>query len=482
MATATNLEFTRAEAPSQARGAELRKDLGLTDLVLAQILMVIVPEFFGAAVKAGSAQFAMWMLAILLFFVPQVLVVNHLNRSMPLEGGLYEWTRLAFNDLIGFVVACNLWLTFVLQVAQIALVTTTYLAYAAGPKAAWIASNRWVLFAASVILVATLMFVARLGLKVGKWVTNVGSFITLLTLSVLALMPFLNRASGTLSEYHPFRIAAPPLTLFSLSVFAKMTFGALSGFDYVAIFAGESRRPGRNLARSVLVAAPIIALLYILGTSSILAFVSPDAVDVIGPVPQALSLGFHAFGAGEIIARVVILMLLANYLSSYAFYISGAARLPMVAGWDHLLPDWFARLHARYKTPVNSILFVGCFSFVASLAVLIGVGHQEAFTLLQIWIFTCYALAYLAMFAIPLFAAKRTGTRPAWWLRVAAASGFLVTLLFVLLSVFPIIPVVSQAAYAFKTLLIVIGVNGLALVLYHFGRQKRPPHQPLTPH
>jgi amino acid transporter len=230
----------------------------------------------------------------------------------------------------------------------------------------------------------------------------------------------------------------------------------------------------------VLLAAPLIALLYILGTGSILTFVSPNDVDIIGAIPQALSLGFHALGAGEIIARIAILLLLANYLSSYAFYVSGAARLPMVAGWDHLLPDWFTRLHARYKTPVNSIFFVGCFAFVASLAVLVGVGHQEAFALLQIWIWTCYGIAYLAMFAIPLVAAKRMRSRSAWWLRLAAASGFLVTLLFVLLSVFPIIPVVSEGAYAAKTLVIVLGANCLALALYQIGRQKPQPPQALV--
>ena len=31
----------------------------------------------------------------------------------------------------------------------------------------------------------------------------------------------------------------------------------------------------------------------------------------------------------------------------------------MVAGWDHMLPAWFSRLHAKYRTPVNSIVVVG---------------------------------------------------------------------------------------------------------------------------
>ena len=38
---------------------------------------------------------------------------------------------------------------------------------------------------------------------------------------------------------------------------------------------------------------------------------------------------------------------------------AGNTRLPMVAGWDGLLPQWFTRVHRRYETPVNSIVFVG---------------------------------------------------------------------------------------------------------------------------
>ena len=62
---------------------------------------------------------------------------------------------------------------------------------------------------------------------------------------------------------------------------------------------------------------------------------------------------------------------------------TGSTRLPMVAGWDDLLPQWFVRLHPRYRTPVNSILFVGAVTLAVAMAVVIGVGEQEAFQLLN---------------------------------------------------------------------------------------------------
>lgn len=468
MTTSDNPALKTAEAEVLFHSAGLRRELNLLDLVFAQILLVVIPDFFGTAVKAGPAHVALWLSAMVLFFIPLALIVAHLNRLMPLEGGLYEWARLAFNDQIGFLVAWNLWLFIALYVAVIGLVTSTFVAYAV-PSLSWMADNKWAVLAASVVLIAAQMLLAGIGFSVGKWFNNAGSVAVLITIAVLISLPLLNHGNGTLAAFHPLQLVAPPLTVFTLSVFSKMTFGALSGFEYVAIFAGESRNPVRNIGRSILITAPVIALIYIFTTSAILAYVSPDAVDVIGPIPQALRRGFGNYGA--VIVPVSIFLLLANYLSTFSLYFSGSARLPMVAGWDHLLPPWFSRLHSHYKTPMNSILFLGGATLAASVAALIGVGEQEAYELLLTWGFTFYGVAYLALFAIPLFASKESGIRPSFVLRVAAGSGLLVTLLFVGLSIFPVIDVASSWRYSVKIAGVVLGANVLGWIIYRAGRK-----------
>ena len=472
MTSAGNPAIQAAEGQIQAHSASLRKELGIADLAFAQILIVIVPEFYGTAVKAGPSHVVLWLLAVFLFFIPFGMLVAHLSRLMPLEGGPYEWARLAFSDRFGFLVAWNIWLLTTVQVSQIALITTTYISYAFGPRAEWIASSSTVLIVASIALIAGMMVVARIGLSVGKWVSNAGSVVTILILMVLIVLPYLHVWRGKLPAYRPLALVRPSITLFSLTVFSKMTFGALSGFEYVAIFAGESRNPGRSLARSVLLTAPLIAFLYIFGTSAILAFVSPDAIDVIGAVPQALTRGFSIFGVAGSFTSVVILLLLMNYLCCYTLYFSANSRLPLVAGWDHLLPRWFTPLHPKYRTPVNSILFMGGVSLSASVAVLIGVSNQESFALLQTWAWTFYGLAYLGLFAIPLFSRKEKGLRPGRLLRIGSASGFLVTFLFVVLSVVPIVSVASVWKYSLKIVLVVLAANFFGWLIYAAGQRK----------
>ena len=462
----------QAEAEVKVHSSALRKELGLWDIVLAQLLIIIVADYMGTAVKAGSSHVVFWILAIATFFIPQALVVMHLNRRLPIEGGLYEWARLAFGDRVGFLVAWNLWLYAIIYVGIGGLLTVSFLPYVT-PAAAWITASKATTIAACVLMIAATMVVAGLGLGIGKWINNVGAAVFLITIAALIVIPFVNVWRGTLIEYHPLRLVAPPLTLFSLSVFTKMMFGALTGFEYLAVFAGECRDPERHLPRSVWLAAPIVALIYILATSAILAFVPPSAEDVVAPIPQALSRGFHALGGDTIVMPLAVLFLLIYYLATFCAFFTASTRLPMVAGWDHLLPEWFSRLHPRYKTPVNSVLFLGAATLVVAIASLIGAGHEESFELLLTWSFTFYGIAYLALFAIPVLARKERGLRASLGVRVAAISGFLVTLLFVVLSVFPIIHVGNAGRYSLKIAGVVLGANVLGYIIYRANPRER---------
>src|SRR5215510_11700143 len=100
--TTRSSELEQAEARVEARSAALRKELGVGDLALTQILFIVGLTWIGVAAKLGSAHVVFWLLAIVLFYLPSAVVVIYLNRLMPLEGGLYQWAKLGFNQTVGF--------------------------------------------------------------------------------------------------------------------------------------------------------------------------------------------------------------------------------------------------------------------------------------------------------------------------------------------------------------------------------------------
>jgi glutamate:GABA antiporter len=450
----------------EARSAALPRELGLSDLVLTQILFVVGLPWVGVAAKQGPAHVVFWLVAMVFFYVPSAAVVMYLNRLMPLEGGLYQWAKLGFNELVGFLVAWNLWLFAILNVSDVGLQVTQYLAYIVGPAGEWLTGSKWFVSFVSTATIGVLVVVAVLGLGVGKWVHKAGGVLMLATFAALLLLPWLNLAHGSLTSFHPLTTAMPVVSIMSLNLLGKMGFGALGGFEYVAIHAGECRNPVKSIAWSVLLAAPIIAAMFILGTSSVLALVPFDRIDLIAPIPQVLTEGFRPLGAVAIVAPVTILALLGIRLAQASVCFAGNTRLPMVAGWDGLLPEWFTAFHHRYRTPVNSIAFVGAATLALSIAGLIGVGKQEAFQLLWNASAVFYALTYLVMFAIPLVGLRRQRERPPLWLKASAASGFLMTALFVVLSIVPIVQVESRLLFAAKLSSLILVTNLVGLVIF----------------
>jgi amino acid transporter len=472
-------EVRREEERVEERSAVFRKELGLTDLVLTQIVFVVGTVWVGTAAKLGNEQLFFWLLAIVTFYLPLAAVVIYLNRLMPLEGGLYQWAKLGFNEFVGYMVAWNLWVFAILVMSGIGLLVVTNLSYAFG-GARWMAESKWFVTLFSCALVGVMVALSTRGLSLGKWVHNAGGVLLSLTFLVLIALPFVALARGTLAEYHPFTFAVPAFSLSnpelfkkSLNIYSKMALGALTGFEYVAILAGESKAPARNIGRSVLIAAPIIALMFILGTSSVLAFVRPGEIDLISPIAQVLTRGFGSLGVVANFVSIVILALMGRQVALMSIYLTANARLPMVAGWDNLLPAWFTRLHPKYKTPVNSILFVGAFALGFGLLGIVGVGMQEAFQLLDNAATILYALAYVALFAIPIFAARRIGLRAPLWLRVASASGLLVSLLGIALTVVPIVEVESKLSFALKLIAVTLVINLAGAGLFYLGRRRQ---------
>lgn len=474
MTNSAQTNLAAVEQQVEARSATLKKELGLFDLVLTQVVFVVGTIWVGWAAQLGRHQMAYWVLAIVTFYLPLAAVVIFLNRLAPLEGGLYQWAKVAFNDFVAFMVAWNLWIFGISVMSGIGLIIKKNIAYAVGPRAAWMHESKSMTVVVCVALMIMIIAASRRGLVFGKWVQNIGGLFLLITFATLILLPFITAGRGSLANYHPFATSFPEVSSQNINVFSKLAVGALSGFEYIAILAGECRAPARNISRSVLIAAPIIVVMFVLGTASVLAFVAPEKVDLIGPIPQVLSLGFHSFGWVSMLVSVTIFGVAARQIALMSIYFAGNTRLPMVAGWDNLLPGWFSRLHQRYRTPVNSILFVGVITLAFSLLPLIGVLEEEAFQIQDNAATMFYALIYVALFAIPFVAMRRFGARAPLWLKIASASGLLVSLLAGFYAMFPIKQVAQPRAFALKVFAVVLAANVAGAALFWFrGRRAR---------
>lgn len=468
--------FKRFRRASPARGPHgLRRELGLGDLVLTQILFVVGSGWVGTAAGLGRSQAVTWIIAMAAFYLPMAASVLCLNREMPLEGGLYAWARLAFGDFPGFLVAWNLWVYSIAVAGVILYALPTELSYLIGPAARGLPENRPLSLTIIGLLLLLLTAGAVRGLEVGKWLQNVGGAAMFSVFLALILLPAVALLRHQPIHWEPLPLALPHIDRVAFARVGQMMIGGLAGLEYIAILAGETRSPARSIGRSVQIASPLICAMFILGTSSVMAFAHGrmGRIDLIAPIPQTLRLALGADGWGNLVAIAAIAFLQLRLIGTASLVFTGASRLALTAGWDHLLPRWFTRLHPRRQTPVNAILFTTLLIAAAIALASSGVRAQEAFQVLTVAGTAHYALAYMAMFAIPLAGAVTLRRKLPRWLRWTSAIGFLATLFSLIVAVFPFVQVVDATAYAVK----VVGATALSnlfAVAFYLLRSRVP--------
>ena len=459
--------YTMNEAEIQPRERHgLRRQLSLGDLVLAQVLCVVGTSWVGVAAGLGRAQMLFWAGAMLAFYLPMAASVIGLNREMPLEGGLYVWARRAFGDLGGFLTAWNILIYAIAVTAAILYAVPSEIAYLIGPSAAWLPENRLASLAIVTATVAGVAIAAILGLDVGKWVQNIGGIAILAVFGALILLPLWGLAHHQPIHWSPLSFTAPPRDLRTMALFGQIMFGGLCGLEYIAILAGESKQPARTIGQSVWIASPVICAMFILGTSTVVAYVPLNSIDFIAPIPQTMRVALGQTGVGNLIAITAIFLIELRLLGAASMMFTGATRLPMTAGWDELVPRWFARLHPQLRTPVNSIVSMAALVFALLVLANVGVHAQEAYQLLSNASTTHYEIAYLAMFAVPLFGRSALRRKLPSWLKLTSIAGVISTLFSLLISAYPYVNVVNARTYAMKIVGTVLVSNCVALAFY----------------
>jgi amino acid transporter len=332
---------------------ELRRELGLRDLVLFNVAAIVSTRWIAAAAHAGSGSLSLWVLAALFFLVPSAFVVARLSRLFPQQGGFYIWTREAFGEWHGFACAWFYYINNLFWVPSV-LIATIGMVAASFPQTAPYAENAKYVLPAALILLIFIVVSNYVGLRFAKWVDNLGGtavyFIWVIV--VIAAIVFVFR-HGSATHFQ----ILPNWHWGKLNFWSQLAFG-MTGLELSPILSGEIRDPKRTIFRATWIGAGLVVLFYVAGTASILVFLSPDKVSPVIGLTQAGTQAAGALGWGwvPIVIAACILLSVGGQLGTY---IGASARLPFVLGVGNLLPPGFGKLHRRYGTPYLSILVLG---------------------------------------------------------------------------------------------------------------------------
>ena len=84
--------------------------------------------------KVGFA--GLWLLAILLFYLPLAAVVMKLSRAIPVEGGVYQWVKLGLSPFAGYMAGWALTVYGIAIFAASGSMLANSLAWTGGPASA----------------------------------------------------------------------------------------------------------------------------------------------------------------------------------------------------------------------------------------------------------------------------------------------------------------------------------------------------------
>ncbi len=379
----------------------LPRAMGLRDVVLFNIVAILSLRWFATAAAAGPSSISFWILAGLLFFVPQGLAVSHLASRYPNEGGIYFWTKRAFGEGHGFLCGWCYWVNNILYYPNLLMATAVVGTYVFGRGGTGMEGNWSYVLPATLGALCLAVALNIVGLRTGRWLQNlgaVGTYLPGILLVALATYAAFTRPPATPMSL---RTLLPDLGDWSsLNLWASIAF-AYAGVELCAVLGDEIHDPRRTLPRSILVSAPLIAFLYIAGTVSILWLIPAGDVNIVSGVLQALAVGANDAGlALTWLAPAAAAMFVVGNIGGVGAWLTGPARVAFVIGLDRYFPPAFGKVHPRWKTPYVAILTQ---AVLASLFLLVSVlGHgttvERAYLVILDTMLLVYFIPYIYLF------------------------------------------------------------------------------------
>ncbi|MEK7799114.1 MAG: APC family permease [Acidobacteriota bacterium] len=383
---------------SGASSTGLRRELGLWDLVLLNVVAIVgLRWWLTSAGGYGYAALPLWVFAFLCFFVPSGLAVINLTTRYPEEGGIYAWTKHAFGDNHGFISGWCLWTNNLIYFPHLLIFTVGNLVFILGEKHGSLLSSPPFMAALSLLILWVVVWFNVLGLRHARWLNNLGAYGTWLPATLLIVLgAFALWRYGAATPFHAAGLV-PVFSFGTVSFFSAICFG-FSGLDLGALMGEEIVDPNKNVPRAILISGVIITLIYILGTAALLVALPQENVGILDGVAAAIAAVQEKMGIG-FLAGIMALLIALGGVGGCSAWLAGCSRIPFVAGIDRYLPPAFGRLHPRHATPHVALLVTGGISSLLILVGFIGVDVEQAYLFLADFTIVVYFIPYLYLFA-----------------------------------------------------------------------------------
>jgi basic amino acid/polyamine antiporter, APA family len=379
---------------------QVHSDEGEHGSALNKVLTVRDLTFFGIAAIIGAGSFSSLGEAcfkggpgvIFLFLICAVacgftaLCYAEFASRVPVSGSAYTYAYVSFGELFAWIIGWALLMEYSIGNIYVAFswsgyftnlietfgwhlpdwLTTNYrsahaafLENKAGEGlTAWntapqVSGLRIIFDLPAVVINVIITWLVFVGVKESR---NVSNIMVVVKLAIIALVILVGVGYVNLANWSPFLPNGFMLGEGGLGVMGAVSavFFAYIGFDAVSTLAEESKNPQRDLPRGMVYSLVACTVVYVVLSLVLTGMVKSDQLGVSDPLAEV----FRLRGVKWMLFLVSIAAVVAMTTVLLVFQM-GQPRIWMSMSRDGLLPERFASIHPKYKTPGFSTIVTG---------------------------------------------------------------------------------------------------------------------------
>jgi arginine:agmatine antiporter len=383
---------------------------GAKSLGLAACTAVVVGNMVGSGYYLSPSAVAPYgLLAIAMWIVMGAgavclgLTFARLASIAPATGGPYAYTRMAYGDFAGFLIAWGYWISVWASLPAIAFAFAGALMNMLPAL-----NNKAMALTLTLGAIWAVVLINLRGVKAAGLFAEATTYSKLVPFVAIALIGLFYVQGEHLSQFNP---SGEPL-LTAAAALAPLTMFAYLGLESATVPAGDVRDAARTIPRSTIIGIGIAAVLYVLGTVVVLGVVPREVLmKSVAPFSDAARLMWGDWAAVAVAIAVIVSSI--GALNGWTLLMG---QVPMAAAHDRLFPGVFGRLSPRGVPALGIVISAALATLMVAFQAL-GSPGVRAFYSLVVGLSTMtavvpYAFCALAVGLVAASQASRSAAAP----------------------------------------------------------------------
>lgn len=324
--------------------------MGTSQITFFCICAVIVLGTLTASASLGPAGLTLWAIAIVLFVIPNMMIISELGTTYPAEGGIYDWIRRAFGKRMSTRAIYLYWISNGIWMAANFILLTGLIA-----DSFWPGMPPWVQLPLVIAFIWLTVAIINHQVEVGIGITVTGAIFKIIIIGTVG-------AGGMIYAWHhgvatPFTVQSliPSSSGSGIGFFSAIIYN-ITGFELVACMGSVLKNPARTMPRAILWSSLAVVGLYIFGSLGIMMAIPLEQINLVSGITDAIR---PLFGADSPVLLIISVLFMLCIVGDQVTWSMAPSRAAAEAAKEGCLPEVVGRWHPKHNTPCGASTTLG---------------------------------------------------------------------------------------------------------------------------